>query len=456
MPQRWNAQREVELVAEMGRLEGEVVVLRTKCNDMFASDAAWTPERTAEYQALQSREQGLADQIVDMKADLSDLRLSKPRSLRGERGEPAAFARFLRGGIGALASDEVAEQADMVGEAEHWGVAHGAGTSFMVTPSQPMLGGGGLGEVRMDTASDAASGQNLIDTQTLPRLVERLANYGGIKAAAQVINTARGSPLRYPRIDASAQEGERVGAQGTDVNAEDIPNIGFTELSAYTYSSKAISVTVEMVQDSEFDIMGFIERQAVRRLGRITNKEFTTADGAAKPQGIVPLATTTTAAAAAEAITWQEALTLQYDVDDAYLEGGEMGMGGSPGESGGMVGYMMARDCERVLRTLNDMDGRPLWLPSIRVGVPDMLHGYPYVLNYHMASVASGAVSLMFGNFAYFVVRSAMAVMVHSFFDSRTARSHSFEVLAFCREDADAIGPLVANECPAFAALTMA
>ena len=129
-------------------------------------------------------------------------------------------------------------------------------------------------------------------------------------------------------------------------------------------------------------------------------------------------------------------------------------MGGSTAERGGFIGYTFSRPVEKLLRSLSDMDGRPLWIPSIQAGIQDRLHGWPYELNYAMDPVATGKKAMMFGNFSYFLIRSSMAVMVHSFFDSRTAQNNEFEVLAFCREDSDAIGPLVAGECPAFAALT--
>ena len=459
MPQRWNQQKEIDLVAAIGVLDAEVIELRLQCKSLLESDEPWDAARGAKFQSFQTREMAAQDELARLRGDLEDLRLSKPRSMRGVRREPAAFARFLRRGFDhGLTGEEQAEQVEMQGEAGDWEqLGRAGGATFLVTPSGPLhLGGGPLGDIRMDTASDAASGQNLIDTDTVPRLVERLANFGGARRASQVIRTARGNPLRYPRIDAASQVGELVGAQGTAVAALDIPNIGYVELGAFTYSSKSIGVTVEMVQDSEFDIMGFVERQAVRRIGRITNLHFTSGDGASKPQGVVPLATTTTAAAMAGSITWQEALRIQYDIDDAYIEGMEMGMGGSPGEGGGMVGYQMSRDSERVLRSLQDLEGRPLWAPSVAAGMYDRIHNFPYVLNYDMDSVATGKKAIMFGNFAYFLIRSAMSVMVHSFWDSRTAQTHSFEVLAFCREDSDAIGPLVAAECPAFAVLTQA
>jgi len=52
--------------------------------------------------------------------------------------------------------------------------------------------------------------------------------------------------------------------------------------------------------------------------------------------------------------------------------------------------------------------GRPIWEPSVQVGVPDSLLGYRVVVNNHMAStVATTNKTIAFGNFrAGYVVRN--------------------------------------------------
>ena len=173
---------------------------------------------------------------------------------------------------------------------------------------------------------------------------------------------------------------------------------------------------------------------------------------AGKPAGIVKNAKAGITAAAQEVVTWEEMLDLQYEVDAGWLDPMVMSSGMSGPEMGGEVGYVMSRALEGKLRRVLDLEGRPKWVPSVQAGIPDRIHGYPYWLNFEMAAPAAGTSPALFGNFSY------QDVMVYNFFDSRTAQTHGIEVMAFCREDADHIGPDNAGNdstCPAFCKLTM-
>ena len=215
-----------------------------------------------------------------------------------------------------------------------------------------------------------------------PRIIDRLAYFGGVARMAQQFLTGTGGDYRIMQMDAASQEGEILADQDTAVTALDLPNIGIQTFGAKTASSKPILLTRELLQDVVFDIQTYVERQAVRRMGRIWNKAFTTTQtGTGLPVGVVSSATAGITAAATTAITWIELTNLIYVVNRAYREAGEQGEGGFGGEGGGMLGYMLSDDAENAARVMVDADGRPLWVPSTREGAPSMLNGYPYVVN---------------------------------------------------------------------------
>ena len=120
---------------------------------------------------------------------------------------------------------------------------------------------------------------------------------------------------------------------------------------------------------------------------------------------------------------------------------GEGGEGAFMPEGGGMIGYMISDGCEKVLRVLTDTDARPLWLPSVREGTPDTYNGYPVVVNGHMVDPATGTVPMLFGNFAYYAIRTVRAFELFRFMDSRTMQKNTVECLAFARRDARYMGP---------------
>ena len=228
------------------------------------------------------------------------------------------------------------------------------------------------------------------------------------------------------------------------------------QFGSATASSRPIILTREVLQDAVFDIQRYAERQAVRRLGRVWNKAFTATIANAGPLGVVSTAKAGVTAAGQTAITWSELVSVIYQVNRAYREMGEGGEGGFDAETGGRIGYMISDDAERAVRVLTDGDNRPLWVPSPREGVPDMLNGYPYAVNGHMASVVASAVPFLFGNFAYYGIRTVAEIEIFRFMDSRTMQRNTVECLAFSRRDGRPMGAVAGGKCEAIAAITMA
>ena len=215
-----------------------------------------------------------------------------------------------------------------------------------------------------------------------------------------------------------------------------------------------------MITDSVFDIESYVERQATRRLGRLWENAFTTTmmsgGNVIGPLGCVSLASAGITASAANTFTWVEVTNLIYAINRAYRMAGEGGaMGAFMPETGGRIGYMISDDAEKIVRTMSDMDNRPLWVPSTREGMPNMLNGYPYAVNGHMASVATGTVPVLFGNFSYFGIRTVNQIEIFSFMDSRTMQKNRIEILAFSRRDSRNMSALVANKIEPIVALTM-
>ena len=273
---------------------------------------------------------------------------------------------------------------------------------------------------------------------------------------AQQFVTGTGGDFKIMNESAAAQEGEILGSQDTATADLDIANITVQTFGAHTVSSKSILLTREMIQDAQIDIAGYSERQALRRMGRIWNKAFTTTQtGTGFPVGVVSSAKVGLETAMTTEFTWPEVTELVYKIDRAYREDGEGGEGGFNSEMGGMTGYMVSDDAERELRQLADGDDRPLWVPSTREGLPNALNGYPYVVNGHMDAVATGNVPVLFGNFSYYGIRTVGAVEIFRFMDSRTMQKNTIEILAFSRRDARPMGAITSTKCEAYAKLTM-
>lgn len=440
----FDPQRMADLVAEESRIQTTLTQISVALNEQYETDGAWDDARLSKYSADQARHAQLTRELEAVRNERQRYQLQEPNAAR--RAANAPLARWLRGGEHAL---EAHERELYLGEIQDGALPGGGGQTFRIHAA---------------TASDAASGQEAVQEEIPPRVIDRLAHYGGVAQAAQQFMTGTGGEYRVMQMDAASQEGEILGAQDTEVTEQNLPDIGVQTFGAKTASSRPILITREMIQDTVFDIEGYAERQAVRRMGRTWNKAFTTTKpGDGMPIGIVSYAKAGIVAAAADKVSWLELTNLIYEVNRAYREGGEGGEGGFNPESGGLIGYMISDDAEKAVRVLVDADGRPLWVPSPREGAPSMLNGYAYTVNGDMDAVATGKVPFLFGNFSYYGIRTVSVIEIFRFMDSRTMQKNTVECLAFSRRDARPMGALVttgvgANKktfCEAYAKLTM-
>ena len=424
---RFDPERLADLVTEESRLTGEAQAVAEAMNDANATDQ-WDEGKLNAFSALNIRHAQLVRERDSVRAQRSSYEVLQPAT-REAQDDP--IARWIRGGTDALS----AEEQQQFGEDEQWQSEQiaGRGDSLIVrAPRSP----------RAATASDAASGQEAVQEEIPPRVIDTLAYYGGVARMVQHIMTGTGGDYRFMQMDADTQKGQILGAQEAPVAAENLPPINVVTFGSKTFTSNSIILTREMIQDSVFDIAAYVERQALRRIGRMSNEAFTvTQSGAGMPEGIVTAAMAGITAGSATAIAWAETVNLVYAVNRAYREMGEGGEGAFMPEGGGMIGYMISDDCEKVLRGLVDGDMRPLWLPSVREGTPDRYNGYPVVVNGHMQAVATGNVPMLFGNFSYYAIRTVRAFELFRFFDSRTAQKNTVEFLAFMRRDGRYCGP---------------
>ena len=451
---RFDPARLADLVAEESRLRGAVAEVAMKLNDQYATDT-WDESRQATYAVDQQRHAQLARELQMVRSERQACEQLAPPPTP----QRPALARWLAAGPEGL---EAAERNLYLGDAtlgDRTGAAgpgaHGA--AFL-------LGRSLEGAIDSNTLrSDNDSGAGVVQPEVRPDIVDRLAYYGGVGQMARHIMTATGSEYRIPTEDATSQTGEVLDDQSEDTSPLALGAIGTVTMRARTISSRVVPITREMIQDSVVDIEAYVERQLVRRIGRISDSRMTVTPGGAQMdsiQGVASCATPGVTAASQTVITWPEVTELIYSVNRAYREGGEGGEGGfappaSPGA--GRVGYLLSDGAERALRVMVDGDSRPLWVPSTREGAPSMIGGHPYAVSGSMADPAAGTIPILFGDFAYFAIRTVRMVEVFRITDSTTLARNSVHCLAFARRDARPVGAITSGVVTeAIAKLTMA
>lgn len=296
-----------------------------------------------------------------------------------------------------------------------------------------------------DTGAGAAttSEDKVIYEEQTTEVIHSLDAYGGVRQMVAVRATEKGNDLPYPQMSNHTQEGEIISSEGTKAAALDIAEAGQVKFTAYTYSSKSMSISRELVQDAFVDMVAIILQEGYRRIGRITNKHFTAGSGVNQPKGVKIVASAGITTASKVKVEYPELVNLIHSVNPAYrvgMETPDMRDGGRSSRQG-RVGFMISDSMLREIKNVRDLDGRPLWLPSIVAGEPNSILGYPYAMNYNLDAWAASAVPMLFGNFGYYMIRDVTGIEVFRFTDSAYAERNTIGFLMFVRCDGRSLGP---------------
>jgi HK97 family phage major capsid protein len=252
-----------------------------------------------------------------------------------------------------------------------------------------------IDEVRAQSTSGTAGGYTV--PTDLARVIDKTLKMWGPmydEAICNVLNTSSGNPLDFPTTDdtaiAVAQHTEATAM--TDDGGVDAVLAKMT-LNAYAYDTEWVQISMELLQDSAVDIEQFIGELLGERLARRVNVELTTGDGTGDPNGIVVASAAGKTAASATALAADELIDLLHSVDPAYRM--------SP-----KARWMFNDNTLAAIRKLKDGDGAYIWqMGDIRVGAPGSLLGYNYSVNQAMASIATTAKPVIFGDFGKYYVR---------------------------------------------------
>jgi HK97 family phage major capsid protein len=233
--------------------------------------------------------------------------------------------------------------------------------------------------------------------------------YGGMLQAADITPTDTGAPLPWPTDNDTSNTGELVG-ESQQVTTQDV-TLGNIIFGAFKFSTKMIKASIELLQDSAFDIESYLKDKMATRLGRIVNTKTTVGVGTTEPFGIITQSTLGATAigsagndggagTGANSIGTDDLTKLEHSVDRAYRL--------QPG-----VGWMFHDNVLLNIKTLKDKFGRPIWLPALTANAPDKILNYPFTVNNDMASaVTTGQKTVLFGMLKKYKIRQVKGLSV--------------------------------------------
>jgi HK97 family phage major capsid protein len=348
----------------------------------------WTAELSAKYAAMEKDIDAIDSNIRAMEAHTQrfaeEAELDQLQDRLGGKDNPSAqlLNKWLRGGDNALS-------------AEDWTVVRAAMST--TTPDQ---------------------GGYTVPTELATSLIEVMASFGGMRDVATLIKTATGIGMSWATTDGTSEEGEIIG-ENQPASDDDV-EFGTVGLGVYKFSSKVVTVPIELLQDSAVDLEGLIRRRLAERLARIQNRLFTVGTGTNQPRGVLTAATVGKVGATGQTslITLDDLIDLEHEVDPAYRTAAR---------------FMFHDKTLKVLKKLKDGQGRPIWLPGYDSRSSDSLLGYEYTINQHMPQMAANAKPVLFGDFSRYIIRDALELSLFRFTDSAYTKKGQVGYLAWGR-----------------------
>lgn len=441
-----------KLVAEANDISVKVGLLEQQLPDIVESDK-WDDAKRADYSVKALEHGRLNTQLQTLRQQLHD-QVELRQAYEKKRFDGKGKGPKERGPLSRYMTSKVADYDDeikgYVGERD-WdpGVRQ-----FII----PMGDERFMPQAASPDITDALQ-TNAIFEEAMPGIVERLAYVGGIKPMVYTFVTSDGNPRTFIGFDDSTSKGELETPETKDVYSNPtqagFPQPSKRTFNAYTIWTKPLFESLNSFADVMYLSDAFIANKLYNRLDRGANEQYVNGvGGAAAPLGITKVADEALTTATTLVVTYAELVNLEYKINRAYRTGevGLLGPGAGPDiRSGGQIGYMMSDDFERLARTMTDDDGRPLWQldmnrgPMVSGGVPSVFMGKPYIVNSELPDVAANAEPLIWGNFAFFGVRTVGEIYVRSFYDSFTAINDNVMFIGRMRTDSDAIGAIITD-----------
>ena len=427
----YDRQKHDELIEHEAKLTAQIKDLRDELNDVSLSDKPFDGARKDDYGMKGDLYMRYRDERDELRNQIKTMDLMNPIKIKMNAETP--FNRWEKRGFNGLAHDEK--------------IMYEVEPDSDILMNMPHLSGLGCEgfSIKAATRSDDATGQDVTDDTTIPRVLDRMKDYGGLDRVAYGFMTENGNNINRPQADNTAKMGRIYENQNTAAQDNELAN--FTDITFYarTCTTDSIHLTNEFRADALIDAGSYVLSQCVRRMGRRWDAEFTVdGDGVGTRARSLKNSTTKGAdLATADTITRQDFNALIYSINRAYRQRGESGEGGWKDSLGGMIGYLITDELEHSLVDMDDGDNRPLWVPSMRDGMPDRIGQYPYQVSTTITGneeSTTGTAIAWFGNFGYYGIRTVGAMNIYRFFDSRTAQNNAVEYLGFSRRDARAMG----------------
>jgi len=238
----------------------------------------------------------------------------------------------------------------------------------------------------LSTTPDADGGY-LVPVEFEKRIVMGLHEGNVVRRIAKVITTAA-----ERKIPIAATHSIATWTVENSSIPENNPTFTQKTIDAFKLTN-LIRVSMELLQDSMFDLESYIAAEFARAFAVAEEEAFCVGNGLNQPTGIFHASGGEIGVTAGTAINTDNLIDLVYSLKSPYRRNAV---------------FLMRDITVSTIRKLKDANGQYLWQPSVQAGEPDRLLGYSLFTSPYVPTVSSGALPVAFGDFSNYWIADRM------------------------------------------------
>ena len=249
----------------------------------------------------------------------------------------------------------------------------------------------------MSAGSDPDGGY-LLPPSTVGRMVSKLYEQSTMRqlATVQTISTDKLEGL----VDNNEADADWVSELGTrsDTNT---PQIGKYEIQAHEMYAMP-KASQKILDDAAVNVESWLAGKVADKFARVEGAGFTTGTGVGQPRGLFAY---TTAATGDDSRSWGQFEHVVTGANGAFhttkADPLQDLLGAFKDQYLQRASWLMRREVRTAIRKMKEATSdRYLWEPSLQMGQPDRLLGYPARVDQYVPAIATGSLSLAFGDIA--------------------------------------------------------
>ena len=274
---------------------------------------------------------------------------------------------------------------------------------------------------------EASEGGYLVPDEYERTLVQALNEETVIRQNSKVITTSSGTH----KIPIVASHGEAAWMEEEDAFTESDESFGQVNLDAHKVGT-LIKVSEELLNDSAFDLEGYMRSEFARRIGDKEENAFINGNGTHKPTGLLHAslgAQTGLTTSSATGVSADEVIDLFHSLKAPYRK---------------KAIWVLNDSTIKYIRKLKDGNGQYLWQPGIRDGEVNTILGKPYFTSAFMPEIAAGNRTILFGDLSYYWIADRQGI-VFKRLNELFAGNGQVGFLAYKRLDAKLVLPEAAK-----------